>query len=241
MAGPLAARSRANVCTSLGNRTPTPPDHAQFRILYSAARGIVGSTVPERCRICPLTVWGLTASAREKRNHQLRQWETSLTNREPDHIVTRRRTGRVKFSQDVVFMAAVSSGDEEEVERLLTLKIKPTRNCTNADGLTALPGSVRCAASGFTHNLPFTRALSKFVCIQQHTILTSCPHKQFRSPMVVSGHSNKEESGFTHACLWSPYTHRPNENHVGGCPATATWRPREAIASQAVFEQEQSI
>ena len=80
---------------------------------------------------------GLTASAREKRNHQLRQWETSLTNREPDHIVTRRRTGRVKFSQDVVFMAAVSSGDEEEVERLLT-EDQANANCTNADGLTAL-------------------------------------------------------------------------------------------------------
>ena len=41
------------------------------------------------------------------------------------------------YSQDVVFMAAVSSGDEEEVERLLT-EDQANANCTNADGLTAL-------------------------------------------------------------------------------------------------------
>ena len=39
--------------------------------------------------------------------------------------------------------------------------------------------------------------------------------------MVVSGHSNKEESGFTHGSNGAHYS-RPNENHVGGFPATAT-------------------
>ena len=103
-----------------------------------------------------------------------------------------------------------------------------SRDFTRPAALTGneqLPGSVRCAASGFTHNLPFTRALSNHRASSSTQYYTSYPHKQFRSPMVVSGHSNKEESGFTHACSVEPITHRPNENHVGGFPATATWRP----------------
>ena len=79
---------------------------------------------------------GLTALAREKRNHQLKQWENSVTDREPQYIVSRRRTGRVKFSHDVIFLAAVSSGDEEEVERLLSEGANV--NCSNSDSLTAL-------------------------------------------------------------------------------------------------------
>lgn len=79
---------------------------------------------------------GLSASAREKRNYQLKQWESSDTNKEPDTISSR-RTVRVKFTQEVVFLAAVSSGDEVEVERLL-VEENADVNSTNSDGLSAL-------------------------------------------------------------------------------------------------------
>ena len=78
---------------------------------------------------------GLTASARDKRNQQLASWNASDTNREPAHVDPRRVSSRVKFSMDVIFMAAVASGDEEEVERLLE-KGGAQVNCLNSDGLT---------------------------------------------------------------------------------------------------------
>ena len=78
---------------------------------------------------------GLTASARDKRNQQLASWNASATNREPAHVVPRRLSSRVKFSVDVIFMAAVASGDEEEVQRLLE-KNGAQVNCVNSDGLT---------------------------------------------------------------------------------------------------------
>lgn len=80
---------------------------------------------------------GLSASAWEKRNKQLANWETSDTNREPSYLLPRRTKARVKFSKDVMFLAAVSSGDEEEVERLLTEEGVDI-NCRNNDGLTAI-------------------------------------------------------------------------------------------------------
>ena len=92
-------------------------------------------------------------------------------------------------------------------------------------GNEQLPGSLQGAASGFTHNLPFTRALSNHRASNITQYNTSYPHKQFRSPLVGSGHSNKEESGFTHACNVEPITHRPNENHTGDFPTSATMRP----------------
>ena len=78
---------------------------------------------------------GLTASARDKRNQQLASWNASATNREPAHVVPGRLSSRVKFSMDVIFMAAVASGDEEEVERLIE-KEGAQVNCVNSDGLT---------------------------------------------------------------------------------------------------------
>lgn len=77
---------------------------------------------------------GLTTSAWEKRKKQLANWEASETNREPSYLRTK---SRVKFSKDVMFLAAVGSGDEEEVDRLLTDE-KVDINCRNNDGMTAV-------------------------------------------------------------------------------------------------------
>lgn len=78
---------------------------------------------------------GLTASARDKRNQQLASWNASATNREPAYVVPRRSSSQVKFSMDVIFMAAVASGDGEDVQRLLE-KEGAQVNCVNSDGLT---------------------------------------------------------------------------------------------------------
>lgn len=81
---------------------------------------------------------GLSPSAWEKRNKQLENWKASETNREPSYPIPRRTTkSRVHFSKDVMFLAAVNAGDEQEVERLLSDE-KADVNCRNNDGLTAV-------------------------------------------------------------------------------------------------------
>ena len=79
---------------------------------------------------------GLNSSAWERRNRQLVAWETSETNREPSHRSHTRRSSKVKFSLDVMFMASVSARDEQEVKRLLSEE-NANVNCQNNDGLTA--------------------------------------------------------------------------------------------------------
>ena len=79
---------------------------------------------------------GLSPSAWEKRNKQLQNWETSDTNRQPTYPLPSRKS-RVHFSKDVMFLAAVNAGDEEEVERLLTEEGADI-NCRNNDGLSAV-------------------------------------------------------------------------------------------------------
>ena len=79
---------------------------------------------------------GLSASAWEKRKKQLEAWKNSATNREPSHVVSKNRSTRVKFSLDIMLLAAVSAGDEEEVERLLSQE-NANVNYKNSDGLTA--------------------------------------------------------------------------------------------------------
>ena len=79
---------------------------------------------------------GLNSSAWERRNRQLLSWETSETNREPPYRSHKRRSSKVKFSLEVMFMAAVSARDEKEVERILSEE-EADVNCQNNDGLTA--------------------------------------------------------------------------------------------------------
>lgn len=104
-----------------------------------------------------------------------------------------------------------------------------SRDFTRPSGPTGseqLPGSSHCKASGFTHNLPFTRALSKHIASSSTQYGSSFPVKQFRSESLQpSGNSNKEESGFTQAYKGvEPITYRPNEAHAGDFPTKATWR-----------------
>ena len=80
---------------------------------------------------------GRSATAGQKRNQQLEQWEKSATNKEPSYVASRRKNPRVRFGESVVFLAASQSGDVEEVERLLTEEGADV-NSVNKDGLTAL-------------------------------------------------------------------------------------------------------
>ncbi|XP_075299421.1 protein phosphatase 1 regulatory subunit 12B isoform X3 [Opisthocomus hoazin] len=81
-------------------------------------------------------------SARLRRAEQLRRWKGSLTEQEPVAAGGGRGRhrgaggSRVRFEEGAVFLAACSSGDTEEVKRLLGRGARV--NTTNVDGLTAL-------------------------------------------------------------------------------------------------------
>ena len=80
---------------------------------------------------------GRSETAGQKRNQQLQKWEKSLTNKEPAYVSSKRRQPRVRFGENVVFLAAAQSGDLEEVERLMTEE-EADVNSVNKDGLTSL-------------------------------------------------------------------------------------------------------
>lgn len=95
-------------------------------------------------------------SARMRRAEQLRRWRGSLTEQEPAERrgagrqpQTRRGSPRVRFEDGAVFLAACSSGDTDEVKKLLARGADI--NTVNVDGLTALhqvtPFSVLQASS----------------------------------------------------------------------------------------------
>ncbi|XP_045432123.1 protein phosphatase 1 regulatory subunit 12B isoform X7 [Pipistrellus kuhlii] len=77
-------------------------------------------------------------SARARRAEQLRRWRGSETEQEPAERQPRARRGapRVRFEDGAVFLAACSSGDTDEVKRLLARGADI--NTANVDGLTAL-------------------------------------------------------------------------------------------------------
>uniref|UniRef100_A0A8D0B968 Protein phosphatase 1 regulatory subunit n=1 Tax=Salvator merianae TaxID=96440 RepID=A0A8D0B968_SALMN len=77
-------------------------------------------------------------SARLRRAEQLKRWKGSLTELEPVISIRSRHRGgpRVRFEDGAVFLAACSSGDTEEVKRLLARGAR--LNTANVDGLTAL-------------------------------------------------------------------------------------------------------
>lgn len=74
------------------------------------------------------------ADAKQKRNEQLKRWIGSETDLEPP-ILKKKKT-KVKFDDGAVFLAACSSGDTEEVLRMLAHGADI--NYANVDGLTAL-------------------------------------------------------------------------------------------------------
>ncbi|XP_018313074.1 protein phosphatase 1 regulatory subunit 12A isoform X2 [Mycetomoellerius zeteki] len=75
-----------------------------------------------------------SSSALFKRAEQLKRWEQSETNREPTQ--PRQVARKIKFSADIVFLAACAASDKEEVVRLL--QRGADINTGNVDGLTAL-------------------------------------------------------------------------------------------------------
>ncbi|XP_077191156.1 protein phosphatase 1 regulatory subunit 12B isoform X9 [Paroedura picta] len=77
-------------------------------------------------------------SAKLRRAEQLKRWKGSLTELEPVTPARSRHRGgpRVRFEDGAVFLAACSSGDTEEVKRLLARGAR--LNTANVDGLTAL-------------------------------------------------------------------------------------------------------
>ena len=77
---------------------------------------------------------GKQVSALLRRHQQLKRWEDSETNRESGS--PRPSSKRVKFQDGCVFLAACSSGDKDEVKKLLDRGADI--NTANVDGLTAL-------------------------------------------------------------------------------------------------------
>uniref|UniRef100_A0A9L0RL75 Protein phosphatase 1 regulatory subunit 12C n=1 Tax=Equus caballus TaxID=9796 RepID=A0A9L0RL75_HORSE len=82
-------------------------------------------------------------SARARRAEQLRRWRGSPTEQEPAEPRgagrrpgARRGSPRVRFEDGAVFLAACSSGDTDEVRRLLARGADV--DTVNVDGLTAL-------------------------------------------------------------------------------------------------------
>lgn len=73
------------------------------------------------------------SSALSKRATQLKRWEESETNKQSS---VPKQPSRIKFSPGIVFLAACTAGDKEEVRRLL--KLGADINTANVDGLTAL-------------------------------------------------------------------------------------------------------
>ncbi|UJR24559.1 hypothetical protein I4U23_005934 [Adineta vaga] len=73
------------------------------------------------------------SSAIAKRREQLRRWDESETNRASTNI---KNSQRVKFEQAYIFLAACSSEDRDEIDKLLQRGVDI--NTSNIDGLTAL-------------------------------------------------------------------------------------------------------
>ncbi|XP_059141745.1 protein phosphatase 1 regulatory subunit 12A-like isoform X2 [Physella acuta] len=73
-------------------------------------------------------------SALIRRHEQVKRWEDSDTNLEP--VSPKKDRIKVKFQDGCVFLAACSSGDKEEVRKLL--QRGADINTANVDGLTAL-------------------------------------------------------------------------------------------------------
>ncbi|XP_038216122.1 protein phosphatase 1 regulatory subunit 12B isoform X2 [Zerene cesonia] len=74
-----------------------------------------------------------SSSALFKRAEQLKRWEESDTNKQS---AIPKRASRIQFSSGIVFLAACTAGDKDEVQRLL--KLGADINTANVDGLTAL-------------------------------------------------------------------------------------------------------
>lgn len=77
-------------------------------------------------------------AAKQRRQDQLRRWQGSETDLTAGAETRSRalKSAKVRFAQGAVFMAACSSGDQDEVAELL--RQGADINHANVDGLTAL-------------------------------------------------------------------------------------------------------
>ncbi|XP_064397724.1 stabilizer of axonemal microtubules 4-like [Halichondria panicea] len=110
-------------------------------------------------------------------------------------------------------------------------------------GSDPFPGKVTPFMSGYAHNTPTTLPTTRQVAgyphhgLHKHPVATEKamsteyntrflrqPFREQHGPNS-SSHSNKEESGFTHAHTIEPITYRPHDNHTGELPGHVTWRP----------------
>ncbi|XP_032241225.2 protein phosphatase 1 regulatory subunit 12A isoform X4 [Nematostella vectensis] len=74
------------------------------------------------------------SNALQKRQDSLRRWKGSETDRQP--VDRSRKKPKIQFNSGIVFLSAVSSGDVDEVKKLLAKGADI--NYQNVDGLTAL-------------------------------------------------------------------------------------------------------
>ncbi len=93
---------------------------------------------------------GRSLTASSKRSAQLRNWDSSATNKESDAIKPSRLRANVQFGDTVVFLAAAMSGDVEDVERLVAEGADV--NAINSDGLTGLHQVRTSVHSVYTHS-----------------------------------------------------------------------------------------
>ncbi|TKS90551.1 Protein phosphatase 1 regulatory subunit 12A [Collichthys lucidus] len=117
------------------------------------------------------------ADAKQKRNEQLKRWLGSETDLEPP--VLKKKKTKVKFDDGAVFLAACSSGDTEEVLRMLDRGADI--NYANVDGLTALH---QVGAPRLLYTVCFTvcqPAPASFISAEEHLSNGSHSHP----PVVV--------------------------------------------------------
>ncbi|RMB99475.1 hypothetical protein DUI87_24212 [Hirundo rustica rustica] len=132
-------------------------------------------------------------SARLRRAEQLRRWKGSLTEQEPVAAGGGRGRhrgaggSRVRFEEGAVFLAACSSGDTEEVKRLLGRGA--LINTTNVDGLTALHQAIFPVCVG-----PSEKDLLPQPC-QQFDIICRLGTRARQCEVTVSKRDSKKNLG----------------------------------------------
>lgn len=97
-----------------------------------------------------------SSSALFKRDEQLKRWEESDTNKQSS---VPKRASSIQFSPGIVFLAACTAGDKEEVQRLL--KQGADINTSNVDGLTALHQVSEIAIYPIWNSMSYIRFYAK--------------------------------------------------------------------------------
>ena len=110
-------------------------------------------------------------SALFRRHEQLKRWHESDTNKCPD--IPSIKAKRVKFQDGCIFLAACSSGDRDEVKKLLDRGADI--NTANIDGLTALHQVYRASVVDiYVHSLSFINQVICFLMQKWAQTLIPC-------------------------------------------------------------------